>query len=30
MKAIDVAMVRIYITEESHLLDNVVNYLKNG
>lgn len=28
MKAIDVVIVRIYIMESSHLLSNVVNYLK--
>ncbi|NNM59733.1 MAG: hypothetical protein HKM04_07945 [Legionellales bacterium] len=27
MKSIDVVMVRVYITEASHLLDKVVNYL---
>ena len=28
MKIIDVLIVRIYITEASHLLDKIVNYLK--
>lgn len=29
MKTIDVLMVRIYITEASHLLNKIVDYLKN-
>lgn len=29
MKTIDVLMVRIYITEGSHLLNKIVDYLKN-
>lgn len=29
MKSIDVVMVRVYITESSHLLKTVVEYLKN-
>ena len=29
MKTIDVLMVRIYITEASHLLNTIVDYLKN-
>lgn len=28
MKTVDVVMVRIYITESSHLLKSIVNYLK--
>lgn len=28
MKTIDVVMVRIYITEASHMLDKIINYLK--
>jgi PII-like signaling protein len=29
MKTVDVLMVRIYITESSHLLDQIVDYLRN-
>lgn len=29
MKSVDVLFVRIYITESSHLLNTIVNYLKN-
>ena len=29
MKTIDILIVRIYITEASHLLNKIVNYLKN-
>ena len=29
MKTIDVVIVRIYITESSHLLNTIVNYLKS-
>jgi uncharacterized protein len=29
MKTIDVVIVRIYIMESSHLLNSIVNYLKN-
>lgn len=29
MKTRDVTIVRIYITESAHLLDKIVNYLKN-
>lgn len=29
MKTMDVTMVRIYITESSHLLNEIVKYLKN-
>ncbi len=29
MKTVDVIFVKIYITESSHLLNTVVNYLKN-
>jgi PII-like signaling protein len=28
MKTVDVVMVRIYVTEKSHLMNKVVNYLK--
>lgn len=29
MKTIDIVMVRVYITESSHLLNKIVHYLKN-
>lgn len=29
MKTVDVIFVRIYITESSHMLNTIVNYLKN-
>ncbi|MBA2654440.1 MAG: DUF190 domain-containing protein [Gammaproteobacteria bacterium] len=29
MKTVDVLMVRIYITESSHLLNKIIDYLKN-
>lgn len=29
MKTVDVTIVRIYITESSHLLNKILNYLKN-
>lgn len=29
MKTVDVIFVRIYITESSHMLNSIVNYLKN-
>ncbi|OGO93875.1 MAG: hypothetical protein A3F10_04955 [Coxiella sp. RIFCSPHIGHO2_12_FULL_42_15] len=29
MKTIDIVMVRVYITETSHLLDKIIDYLKN-
>lgn len=29
MKVIDIVMVRVYITESSHLLNKIVDYLKN-
>jgi len=29
MKMVDIVMVRIYITESSHLLNKIVDYLKN-
>lgn len=29
MKTVDVTIVRIYISEKSHLLDKIINHLKN-